>query len=337
MPRPLLCPPALLQKDLGGRTYVVTGANSGIGLVTVEQLAKQGATVILACRRVAEGEAARAGIVARGVKGHVEVMALDLSDLASVRAFADAFKASHQALHGLINNAGVMNTPKGTTKDGFETQLGVNHLGHYLLTELLLPLLQATAATPAAGDVRVVNLSSCYHDLAMGKEGRIDFDDLMFERRPYDGWTAYAQSKLANVLHAKHLATRLQGTGVVVASVHPGWVRTNLIKNSMPTWMQDYVLRPFLRASGMIEPWEGAQTTLFALLSPDVVAHNGAYFSQTGMYRDKALKKGGWPLRSPNPHAHDDVAADRLDEVSRRLVGLATTTTTTSSTTSAAA
>lgn len=326
MPRPILCPPALLQQDLGGRTYVVTGANSGIGLVTVEQLATQGATVILACRRVADGEVARAGLVARGVKGHVEVMALDLSDLASVRAFADAFKARHQALHGLINNAGVMNTPKGTTKDGFETQLGVNHLGHYLLTELLLPVLTATAAA-ATGGARIVNLSSCYHDLAMGREGRIDFDDLMFERQPYDGWTAYAQSKLANVLHAKHLATRLQGTGVVAVSVHPGWVRTNLIKNSMPTWMQDWVLRPFLRASGMIEPREGAQTTLFAVLAPDVAAHNGAYFSQTGMYRDKAAKKGGWPLRSPNPHAHDDVAAARLDEVSRRLVGLTPATT----------
>lgn len=333
MPRPLLCPPALFQTDLTGRTYVVTGANSGIGLVTVEQLAKQGATVVLACRRVAEGEAARADIVARGVKGTIEVMALDLADLASVRAFAAAFTARHQALHGLVNNAGVMNTPKGTTKDGFETQLGVNHLGHYLLTELLLTALTATASS--TGGARIVNLSSCYHDLAMGKEGRIDFDDLMFERRAWDGWTAYAQSKLANVLHAKHLATRLQGTGVVAVSVHPGWVRTNLIKNSMPTWMQDYVLRPFLRASGMIEPWEGAQTSLYALLSPDVDAHNGAYFSQTGMYRDKAAKKGGWPLRSPNPHAHDDVAAARLDEVSRQLVGLAATTTT--ATTAAAA
>lgn len=335
MPRPLLCPPTLLQTDLTGRTYVVTGANSGIGLVTVEQLAKQGATVVLACRRVAEGEAARKDIVARGVKGRIEVMALDLADLASVRAFADAFKAGHQALDGLVNNAGVMNTPKGTTKDGFETQFGVNHLGHYLLTELLLPALTATASS--TGGARIVNLSSCYHDLAMGKEGRIDFDDLMFERRAWDGWTAYAQSKLANVLHAKHLATRLQGTGVVAVSVHPGWVRTNLIKNSMPTWMQDYVLRPFLRASGMIEPWEGAQTSLHALLSPDVAAHNGAYFSQTGMYRDKAAKKGGWPLRSPNPHAHDDVAAARLDEVSRRLVGLAPMTTATTTATTAAA
>jgi NAD(P)-dependent dehydrogenase (short-subunit alcohol dehydrogenase family) len=333
MPRPLLCSPALLQTDLSGRTYVVTGANSGIGLVTVEQLARQGAAVVLACRRVAEGEAARASILARGVKGSIEVMALDLADLASVRAFAAAFAARHQALHGLVNNAGVMNTPKGTTKDGFETQIGVNHLGHYLLTELLLPVLQATAVSSSSG-ARIVNLSSCFHDLAMGREGRIDFDDLMFERRAYDGWTAYAQSKLANVLHAKHLATRLQGSGVVVVSAHPGWVRTNLIKNSMPTWVQDYVLRPFLRLGGMIEPWEGAQTSLYALLSPDVAAHAGAFFSQTGTYRDKTANKGGWPLRSPNPEAHDDGAAARLDAVSRTLVGLSTAT---PATTSAAA
>jgi len=315
MSKALMCPPELLARDLRGQTVIVTGANSGIGLVTVEQLAKQGATVVLACRRVAEGEAARAAIVARHVPGTVEVMALDLADLSSVRAFAATFLAKHRQLHGLVNNAGVMNTPRGTTKDGFETQLGVNHLGHVLLTELLLDVLKATAPS------RIVVLSSCYHDVAMGKEGRIDFDDLQFERRPYDGWTAYAQSKLANVLHARHLATRLAGSGVVAVSVHPGWVRTNLIKNSVPTWVQNYVLRPFLGIMGMIEPWAGAQTTLFALLSPTVEA--GAFYSQTGNYRDKRKNVGGWPLQSPNPNAHNDDDAARLDRVSRALVGLA--------------
>lgn len=315
MSKALMCPPELLARDLRGQTFIVTGANSGIGLVTVEQLAKQGATVVLACRRVAEGEAARAAIGARQVPGSVEVMALDLADLSSVRAFAATFLAKHRQLHGLINNAGVMNTPRGATKDGFETQLGVNHLGHVLLTELLLDVLKATAPS------RIVVLSSCYHDLAMGKEGRIDFDDLQFERRPYDGWTAYAQSKLANVLHARHLATRLAGTGVVAVSVHPGWVRTNLVKNSMPTWIQDYVLRPFLGVMGMIEPWAGAQTTLFAVLSPTI--EPGAFYSQTGTYRDKRKNSGGWPLQSPNPHAHSDDDAARLDRVSRALVGLA--------------
>jgi retinol dehydrogenase-13 len=210
-----------------------------------------------------------------------------------------------------------MNTAAGRTRDGFETQLGTNHLGHYLLTELLLPALEKGAPS------RVVNVSSCYHDVALGRQGRIDFDDLHFERRKYDGWAAYAQSKLANVLHARQLARRLAGRGVTVVSVHPGWVRTNLVRSSMPVWVQDFVLRPFLRLAGMIEPWEGAQTTLYALLAPDVAAHSGEYYSQRGMYRDRAANKGGWPLRSPNPQAHDDAAAERLDAVSRQLVGLA--------------
>jgi NAD(P)-dependent dehydrogenase (short-subunit alcohol dehydrogenase family) len=317
MPRPLLCPPDLLARDLSGETHLVTGGNSGIGLVTVRQLARQGARVILACRRPAEGERVRGTIMAEGPRGSVEVGTLDLASLASVRSFAADFLAANDRLHGLVNNAGVMNTPAGKTADGFETQLGTNHLGHYLLTELLLPALQRAA--PA----RIVNVSSCYHDLAFGREGRIDFDDLHFERRRYDGWAAYAQSKLANVLHARHLARRLADTGVSAVSVHPGWVRTNLIAQSIPLWVQDVALRPVLRLAGMLEPWEGAQTTLYALLSPEVPAHAGGYFSQVGLYRDRRANRGGWPLTSPSPHAHDDAAAERLDALSRQLVGLA--------------
>lgn len=317
MPKPLMCPPELLSLDLSGKTYVVTGANSGIGLVTVSQLAKQGAHVVLACRRPAEGERARTDILAQSPRGTVEVAELDLASLASVRRFAAELLAKHDKLSGLVNNAGVMNTPAGKTRDGFESQLGTNHLGHFLLTELLIPALERGAPS------RIVCLSSCFHDVANGRKGRIDFDDLQFERRKYDGWEAYAQSKLANLLHARQLGKRLAGRGVTVASVHPGWVRTNLIRSTMPVWAQDVILRPVLRLAGMIEPWEGAQTTLYALLSPEVPAHSGEYFSQLGIYRDKAANKGGWPLRSPNPHAHDAAAAARLDAVSRQLVGLA--------------
>jgi len=316
MPKLHSCPPDLLATDLSGRTFIVTGGNSGIGFVTVQQLATQGAHVILACRRPDDGERARREIMAASPRGTVEVATLDLADLASVRAFASAFLARGAPLHGLVNNAGVMNTPAGRTKDGFETQLGTNHLGHYLLTELLLPALRESAPS------RVVNVSSCFHDRAMGREGRIDFDDLHFERRKYDGWTAYAQSKLANLLHARALATRLAGTGITVASVHPGWVRTNLMRFSMPIWVQDYLLRPVLRLAGMIDPWEGAQTTLYALLSPKVEARSGEFFSQVGIYRTKEAARGGWPLHSPNPHAHDGALAERLDRESRALVGL---------------
>lgn len=316
MVKPLMCPPHLLSTDLSGKTYIVTGGNSGIGLMTVEQLSRQGAHVMLACRRLAEGERAAAEIRQGGVKGTIAVMELDLADLDSVRRFAANFEKMKLPLHGLVNNAGIMNTPFGKTKQGFEMQFGTNHLGHYLLTELMTPHLQAS------GPSRIVNLSSCFHDKAMGQEGRIDFDDLNFERRKYNGWVAYAQSKLANLLHAKQLAKRLGGVGVTAASVHPGWVRTNLVRQSMPVWVQDVLLKPVFRLAGMIEPWEGAQTSLYALLSPDVMQHNGAFFSQLGIYREKSATKGGWPLRSPNPNAHSDEVAERLDTVSRKLVGL---------------
>ena len=157
----------------------------------------------------------------------------------------------------------------------------------------------------------------------MGREGRIDFEDLNFERRKYDGWSAYAQSKLANLLHAKQLSKVLSGTGVTAVSVHPGWVRSNLIHFSMPVFLQDILLRPLFRLAGMLEPWEGAQSSLFALLSPEVPQQSGKYFSQLGIYRTREANRGGWPLHSPNPHAHDDGAAERLYQVSRQLVGLA--------------
>jgi NAD(P)-dependent dehydrogenase (short-subunit alcohol dehydrogenase family) len=316
MANPLMCPPQLLSTDLTDKTYIVTGGNSGIGLVTVEQLSRQGGRVVLACRRPAEGERAAAEIRRRGVKGAIDVLELDLADLESVRRFAGNFEKMKLPLHGLINNAGVMNTPFGKTKQSFEMQFGTNHLGHYLLTELMIPHLQKSAPS------RVVILSSCFHDKAMGQEGYIDFDDLHFERRKYNGWVAYAQSKLANLMHAKYLAKRLSGTGVTAASVHPGWVRTNLIRQSMPLWVQDVLLKPVFKMAGMIEPWEGTQTSLYTLLSPDVEQHNGAFFSQLGIYREKSAAKGGWPLRSPNPNAHSDEVAERLDAVSRKLVGL---------------
>ncbi|MFT4974320.1 MAG: NAD(P)-dependent dehydrogenase (short-subunit alcohol dehydrogenase family) [Myxococcota bacterium] len=314
MPPALMCPKMLLDKDLSGKVIVVTGANSGIGLVTAQQLAKQGATVVMGCRRVEAGQQAADSIRAEVPSAELEVRQLDLGDLSSVRSFALELLAAHEALSALVNNAGVMNTPEGRTKDGFETQLGVNHLGHFLLTELL------TGALKAGAPARIVCVSSCYHDQAMGRDGHIDFDDLMFESRKYDGWEAYAQSKLANLLHAKGLAGRLQGTGVQAVSVHPGWVRTDLARHSMPLWVQNIIMRPFMKLTGMIEPWAGAQTTLYAILADDI--EDGAFYSQTGTYRDRAANKGGWPLKSPNPEANKLVLVEKLWERSEALVGL---------------
>ncbi|HSC85811.1 MAG TPA: SDR family oxidoreductase [Polyangiaceae bacterium] len=317
MPRPLHCPPELFELDLRGKTYLVTGGNSGLGLETSHRLLRQGGQVVIACRNPQLGEQAIQTLRARTPGALVHVLPLDLADLESVRSFARAFLARFDSLHGLLNNAGIMNTPLSRTKDGFESQFGVNHLGHFLLTELLLPLLIESAPS------RIVNVSSAYHDVAMGREGRIDFDDPNFERRKYDGWLAYAQSKLANLLHARELAKRLEGTGVASVSVHPGWVPTRLARHSLPLWLQDGLLRHVLRPFGMIQLEDGIQSSLFALLSPQVPAQSGSYFSQVGGYRDRAASGGGWPLVSPNPEARDEGNAQRLAELSRRLVGLA--------------
>jgi NAD(P)-dependent dehydrogenase (short-subunit alcohol dehydrogenase family) len=174
MYRTLRCDPKLFEKDLSGRTYVVTGANSGTGLATVEQLVRQGAHVVAACRRVGAAEAATKHLASE--RGKVELLALDLGSLASVRRFVSEFNARHTKLHGLVNNAGVMATPQGRTEDGFETQIGTNHLGHFLLTELLLDTLKASAPS------RIVCVSSVAHVGFRKEVGEVRLDDLNFEK-----------------------------------------------------------------------------------------------------------------------------------------------------------
>lgn len=312
----LTCDPQLFSKDLAGRTYVVTGGNSGAGLATVQQMVRQGAHVIAACRRVGAGEDATTDLVSE--RGSVDVMKLDLESLDSVREFAEAFSSKHDALHGLVNNAGVMNTPEGRTQDGFETQIGINYFGHFLLTELLLDTLKASA--PA----RVVCVSSVLHVGTKKWVGTVELDDLHFESRPYDPAVSYSQSKLAIVLHASELARRLEGTGVSIFSVHPGWIRSNLVQHTMPTWVQNILLRPFSGLLGLMSAEEGAQTTLHCLLDDDAPNHSGAYYSQNSiLYPDKANRAGGWPMKSPSPNAHDEVLASRLYERSLKIVGRA--------------
>jgi NAD(P)-dependent dehydrogenase (short-subunit alcohol dehydrogenase family) len=193
--------------DLAGRTVVVTGANSGIGLVAARELARHGARVVLAVRDTAKGDAAAASI-----PGDAEVRRLDLADLASVREFADAWEGD---LDVLVNNAGVMATPERRTADGFELQFGTNHLGHFALTNLLLPQIRD----------RVVTVSSTAH-----RVGKIDLDDLNWERRRYQRWPAYGQTKLANLLFTLELQRRLNtaGSDVRALAAHPGYAATNL-------------------------------------------------------------------------------------------------------------
>ena len=311
----LRCAPELFEKDLGGRTYIVTGANSGSGHATTAQLVRQGAHVVAACRRVNAGEEALSFL--SSAPGSVEVMELDLASLDSVRSFGAEFREKHARLDGLVNNAGVMATPEGRTRDGFETQFGVNHLGHFLLTELLLDTLEASAPS------RIVCVSSVIHAGTRRTEAVIDLEDPNFERRPYDREAAYAQSKLANVLHAAELARRLEGTGVSAFSVHPGWIRSNLVQHMAPAWVQNVLLRPFSGLLGMVSWEDGAQTSLHCLLDDDAPSHSGEYYSQNSLfYRDKANRPGGWPMRSPNPLAHDPGLARRLYDRSREWVGL---------------
>src|SRR3954449_7782402 len=193
--------------DLSGRTFVVTGANSGIGLVAARALGRAGAHVVLAVRDLSRGRDAAASI-----EGSTDVRRLDLADLASVHAFADAWDGG---LDVLINNAGVMAPPERRTKDGFELQIGTNHLGHFALTNRLLPRIAD----------RVVTVSSPGHRM-----GRIDLDDLNWERRGYQRWRAYGQSKLANLLFTLELQRRLidAGSRLLAVAAHPGWAATNL-------------------------------------------------------------------------------------------------------------
>ncbi len=315
MYRTLRCDPKLFEKDLTGRTYIVTGGNSGAGLATVGQLVQQGAHVVAACRRVAAGAEATKALAAE--RGSVEVMALDLGSLSSVRRFVAQFEARHEQLHGLVNNAGVMSTPEGRTEDGFETQFGTNHLGHFLLTELLLDTLKASAPS------RIVCVSSVAHaGLRNAPLAELRLDDLNFEKRPYAPTPAYVQSKLAIVVYARHLAKRLAGTGVSVFSVHPGWIRSNLVKHMMPSWVQNVVLRPFSGVLGMMSAEDGAQTQLHCLLDDEAPRHSSEFYSQNSiLYPKKENRPGGWPMRSPNPSVYDDALAEQLDQASRRLVG----------------
>jgi len=220
--------------DQTGRIAVVTGANTGIGFETARMLAQKGAHVVLACRTPEKGEAAALRIAATRPVGSATFAPLDLSDLDSVAAFASAIAAAHPRLDLLVNNAGVMVPPLSRTKQGFELQFGTNHLGHFALGARLLPLLERTSGA------RVVVVSSSAQNL-----GRIDFDDLNWEHRSYSAWSAYGQSKLANMMFALELRRRLAQTGseLRVTAAHPGWTSTDLQRTSSFVRL----LNPFFR------------------------------------------------------------------------------------------
>jgi len=279
--------------DLTGRTAVVTGANSGIGLPTAAGLARRGARVVLASRDPGAGAAAVERVRTLAPRAEVETLPLDLADLAAVRAFAAAVTDRYDGLDLLINNAGVAMTPRRLTKDGFELQFGTNHLGHFALTGLLLPLL---LARPGA---RVVTVSSDAHP-----SGRIDFADLALERG-YGRASAYARSKLANLLFTFELQRRAEAAGVdlLAAATHPGFNATRIGRLGPLTGVVAAILRVLASP-----PEKGALVSLYAATSPDV--RGGDYF-------------GPGPERlEPADQARDAETARRLWQVSRELTGV---------------
>jgi NAD(P)-dependent dehydrogenase (short-subunit alcohol dehydrogenase family) len=278
--------------DLSGRTFVVTGANSGLGLIDARELARAGARVVLAVRDTAKGEEA-----ARTIDGPVEVRKLDLADLGSVRAFAEAWEGD---LHVLINNAGLMAIPEQRTRDGFEMQIGTNHLGHFALTNLLLPHVTD----------RVVTLSSGAHRI-----GNLDVDDLNWERRPYKRWGAYGQSKLSNLLFTLELQRRLSaaGSGVRAVAAHPGYAATNL-QSRTQNLVQNTVMAIGNKLIAQSDEM-GALPTLYAA-TQDIPG--GSYVGPDGL----GEQRGHPTLVGRSGAASDQETARRLWERSEELTGV---------------
>jgi len=279
-----------------GRVAIVTGSNSGIGYETALELAQKGATVVLACRSLKKAESAAAGIRQSNPPGEVVVMELDLSDLNSVRQFATNFLAQYNRLDLLINNAGIMMPPYGQTTQGFETQIGVNHLGHFALTGLLLDTLLQTPQS------RVVTVSSGAH-----RFGQIDFDDLHWENKSYNPNRAYGQSKLANLLFTYELQRKLAAAGqdTFAVAAHPGWTETNLQRHS---GLASF-LNPFFAQS---QPM-GALPTIRAAVDPNV--NGGDYYGPDGF-----MEMRGYPTKvESNDRSHDHAVAARLWQLSEQL------------------
>ena len=289
--------------DQTGRRFVVTGANSGIGFEASKVLVREGAEVVMACRSLERGEKAAEEVRRRDGEGKVRVEELDLASLDSVRSFAERFD---DEIDVLVNNAGVMAIPRSETDEGFETQFGVNHLGHFALTGLVLDRI--------ADDGRIVTVSSGMHE-----RGKMDFEDLHGEES-YKKWDAYAQSKLANLLFAYELDRRLRAAGSSVKSigVHPGYADTNLQRRG-PEMAGSKLRKVMMVAANKIfaqSAEAGALPTLYAATSPD--AESGEYYGPGGLMN----MRGTPEKQNSSKESHDEDDAGRLWEVSEELTGV---------------
>jgi NAD(P)-dependent dehydrogenase (short-subunit alcohol dehydrogenase family) len=297
--------------DLSGRRVVVTGAASGLGEESTRALAAHGASVLMLARDPEKNEAAAARIRAAVPDAELSLDTVDLADLASVRALATRVLDSGRPIDVLMNNAGVMACPFGHTADGFETQFGTNHLGHFELTRLLEP------AVLAGDDPRIVILSSAAHGIA-----DVDLDDPGFERTPYDAWIAYGRSKSANALHALALSDRVEG--VLSFSVHPGGIMTNLGRHLNDDLMQQMLDRAKERAEAAGESGgmqfksipQGAATQVWAATASELVDHNGAYLADCGI----GVEGANIGRNGVAPYITDADHAARLWDLSERLL-----------------
>ena len=290
---------AHMMRDQSGKVAIVTGSNTGIGFHMARALASKGAMVIMACR-----DPEKAGVAMRRIRdefpdSEVSTSELDLADLSSVQSFSEGFSSGAERLDILINNAGVMIPPKSRTKDGFELQFGTNHLGHFALTGLLMPILEKTEGS------RVVTVSSIAH-----KPGVIDFEDLHGDRKRYNKWGFYSQSKIANLTFSLEFSRRLErsGSGVTAIASHPGYSATDLQRHSL-FWR-------FLNLIVAIPAKRGAEATLYAATEDDALDH--PYWGPTGI-----IEMRGWTGKARiNAKARDEETGRRLWEVSESLTGV---------------
>jgi NAD(P)-dependent dehydrogenase (short-subunit alcohol dehydrogenase family) len=303
--------------DLSGRRFVITGAASGLGRESARALAAHGASVALLARSTERAEEALSEVGAMVPGADLEPGVVDLGDLTSIRAFADGYLAGHDAVDVLMNNAGVMACPFGRTADGFETQFGTNHLGHFLLTALLYPALRSGVRP------RVVTLTSAGHSRA-----DVDLDDPNFEHTEYSPWVAYGQAKTANALFARELARRAGPSGLLSFSVHPGGILTDLgrhLNDELINDMADFARRRSAATSESGEPRDmhfktleaGASTQVWAATTAELADHNGAYLANCG----PGVLGADPGVNGFMPYLLDDEHAAALWRLSEEMVG----------------
>ena len=293
--------------DLRGRVAVVTGANSGIGFEAVRVLADKHAHVVMACRNQDKGRKAAESILSATPEANLDLMQLDLSSLASIRSFAETLNAKVDKIDLLINNAGVMAIPWRETTDGFEMQIGVNHLGHFALAGLLLDTVLAASGS------RVVNVSSIAH-----KPARVRFHDLQSEKK-YNKWAAYGQSKLANLLFTYELDRRLKSAGKTSMSVacHPGWAATEL-QAVGPEMSGSAVMKTLSKWGNMALAQDAASGALPTLYAATASLRGGEYIGPDGLFE----MRGSPTVVESRPNSHDLEAAQKLWQASEELTGV---------------